>query len=876
LSITIGTQLGSHEIIALLGKGGMGEVYRARDTRLKREVAIKILPEEFSRDPDRVARFQREAEVLASLNHPNVAAIHNLEVSNGFRYLVLELVEGETLADRIARGPIPVEEALTIAKGICEALAAAHEKGIIHRDLKPANVKITPGAQVKVLDFGLAKALESSPVQTTLSNSPTLLSGTMGGIILGTAAYMSPEQARGRAADERTDVFAFGCVLYEMLTGRPAFEGEDLTEILGRVVTTEPDWQRLPATTPPSIRRLLRALKKDPRHRLSDIRDARIEIDDADAHEVGPSVPSVQRRPVAWISALAIALALIVALAIPTWRYFRETSPPEVRLEIHTPSSNSAAFALSPDSRYIVYAASGDGTQRLWLRALNNTEARPIAGTDGAEGPFWSPDSRSIGFFAGNKLYRVEISGGPPQMVANSLRGRGVQGSWNAAGTILFDTAVAGPLWRVSASGGQPSVLQLGLGGSNQDKSPQFLPDGQHFLFYLGRFSPQERGVSGIYLGSLGGEQPKRLVLAEETNLAGAAFLPPNRLLYIKQGSLVARQFDLARGELSGDAIRVAAATSADYVVLGFSVSSNGDIAYRVGRTARSELAWLDRTGMTLEVITKDAGTPDLSRDGQRVAFQRIDENNSDVYVMDLLRGTSKRFTFDGAADEDPVWSPDGTQIAFRSTRKGSSDLYIKPSDGSGEEQLLLENPNLKLPQDWSKDGKFLLYAENDPKTGYDLWTLEMTGKDGKKQPVVTDPADQRNGQFSPDGRWIAYESSRSGKFDIFVQAFPKPGSQWQVSMAGGITPRWSANGKELYFIAPDGNFMAASVSISGATFEAGVPKVLFPFGRATNAMFKHQYAVSPDGRFLVVRGARESPLEPITLILNWHPEQKK
>jgi eukaryotic-like serine/threonine-protein kinase len=479
--------------------------------------------------------------VLASLNHPHIAAIHSLEEAAGSRFLVLELVEGETLAERIQRGALPIDEALTIGKNICDALEAAHEKGIVHRDLKPGNVKITPEGQVKVLDFGLAKALDNAAANPPLSNSPTLsMAATNAGIILGTAAYMSPEQAKGRAVDRRADIFAFGCVLYEMLTGRPAFDGEDVTEILGRVVTAEPDWNRLPAGTPPPIRQLLRrALRKDPRQRLGDIRDARIEIEEAGmrAAEIVAPAPARRTRP-AWIASLAVAALVIVALAIPAVRHLRETAEPEMRLEINTPSTTAPfEFALSPNGRYLVFVANGDGRQQLWLRALDKTEAQPLSGTDGAELPFWSPDSRSIGFFASSKLYRVDIAGGPPQALAAAPRGFG--GTWNADGTILFAPSNLVPLARVAASGGDPVPVTRLVPGQGRQLLPQFLPDGRHFLFLTAVINPE---VQGIYLASLDGGEPKRLTAAD----TAGAFLPPDRLIFIRQDALVSRKLDIA------------------------------------------------------------------------------------------------------------------------------------------------------------------------------------------------------------------------------------------------------------------------------------------------------------------------------------------
>jgi Tol biopolymer transport system component len=877
LALTPGTRLGVYEVTAQIGVGGMGEVYRATDGNLKRQVAIKVLPASVAGDADRLARFQREAEVLASLNHPNIAIIHGLEKSDGATGLVMELVEGPTLADRIAQGPIPIDEALPIAKQIAEALEAAHEQGIIHRDLKPANIKVRPDGTVKVLDFGLAKAMQpAAAASSSLSMSPTITTPAMtqAGIVLGTAAYMAPEQARGKIVDKRADIWAFGCVLYEMLTGRRAFDGEGVTEILGRVVTVEPDWSRLPAATPASIQRLLRrALKKDSRQRLGDIRDARVEIEEVgtEAERSAAAAPARGAR-LAWIAPLAITASVIVALAIPTVRHLREPSPREMHLQIVTPSTPAPfEFALSPDGRYIVFVASGDGPQRLWLRALDKVDEQPMAGTEGADLPFWSADSRSIGYVASGKLYRIDIAGGPPQFLANAPGAVG-PGAWNADGTILFGPTSTSPLLRIAASGGEATaVTRLDSPHQSNHRSPQFLPDGRYFLFY----AVGQEQASGIYLGSLDGGEPKRLMASS----APGQFLKPDLLVFLQQGALVARRLDIARGALTGDAVTLAVPVP-NRAIRDFSVSVAGQVAYRPGGSGRRELTWFDRTGRAVGVADPDANNldfPDLSPDGGRMAASRTVRSNRDVWLMDVVRGGFTRLTFDAARDYPPVWSPDGMWIAFSSDRTGTFNLYLKSSSGAGTEKLLLETPNVKTPQDWSKDGRFLLYYEVDPTTARNLWALEMTGTERKPRVVVSTRYDTTMAQFSPDGRWLAYQTNESGRFEIVVQSFPEASGKWQVSSNGGIAPRWRADGKELYFVAPDRKLMAVPVIPSGSTFEAGTPVMLFPTGIVTNSIIgKHQYAVSRDGRFLINHIVEESVVSPITLILNWNPGQTK
>jgi eukaryotic-like serine/threonine-protein kinase len=889
LSISIGSKLGSIEVLSTIGRGGMGEVYRARDTRLGRDVAIKILPDEFSRDPDRLARFQREAEVLASLNHPNIAAIHSLEEVQDARFLVLELVEGETLAERISRGRLPVDEALHIAKGICEALEAAHEKGIVHRDLKPANVKITPEGNVKVLDFGLAKAYEPQPGNHALSNSPTMgsmVAATSVGVILGTAAYMSPEQAKGRSVDRRSDIFAFAAVLYEMLLGRPAFEGEDLTEILGRVVTADPDWSRLPANTPAVIHKLLRrGLKKDPRQRLGDIRDARLDIEEAlmePATTTTPVTRAVRHPRLAWIIAAA-AMLIATGLAIPAMRHVSEPTPAEMRVDINTPPAGASAYAtylaLSPDGSRIAFVADAGGTTKLWLRALNRTEAQPMEGTDGAALPFWSPDGRSIGFFNFQlaKLYRIDVGGGPPTVLADAPRGSG--GAWSPDGTILFSPAANTPLWRVAASGGEAVPLtKLDPPRQTSHRFPTFLQDGRHFLFYATGSADE----SGIYLASLDGTEAKRVSPAD----TAAAYIPPDWVLFVRQTSLVARRLDLARGELLGDTATLANLVAFDRGLAQglFSVSGTGRIAYRstVGVTQK-QLTWFDRTGKALGVAgepdSNSVGYPQLSADGRRLAITRAVQNNGDIWLLDLARSGLSRLTFDEALDSYALWSPDATHIVFSSQRKGGiTNFYMKSSAGSGADELLFENPNVKIPQDWSSDGRFLLYYEVQPKTGRDLWVLDMTTKELKPRVVANTPFEEKEAQFSPDGRWVAYETNESGRFQIVVQSFPDVSGKWQVSTAGGTQPRWRADGKELYFIAPDSKLMAVPVNGSSAAFEAGTPVALFQTrisGGGALPPNRPQYAVSRDGRFLINQDIEDSATSPITLILNWQPPGK-
>ena len=921
MSLLPGTRIGPYEIVGSLGAGGMGEVYRATDTSLGRQVAIKILPAAFAADPERLARFEREARTLALLNHPHIAAIYAVEKSGpstlsassgqagsgqaGTLALVMELVEGEDLSQRIARlrapgasarqAGMPLDEALPIAKQIAEALKAAHEQGIVHRDLKPANIKVRSDGTVKVLDFGLAKALDPRPVSATTDNSPTITSpadfrhgygvaGTEAGMILGTPAYMSPEQARGITVDKRADVWAFGVVLYEMLTGQRLFAGATVSDTLAAVLKTEPDWTTLPAGTPPPIRRLLRrCLEKDRKRRLDSAAAARLEIDDAltasptaegaSAAGVPAATPSSRGRgPL--LAALALAVALVAAMALPTLRYLRQTpppAPPEMRVDIATPATDRPLqFALSPDGRSLVFVASGDGPLRLWLRRLDQTEARPLPGTEGAAFPFWSPDSRSIGFFAAGKLLRVDTTGGAPQVVA-AAGGLGVSGSWSADGTILFPQQTIGPLWRVAATGGEPkAVTRLDSPRQVSHRVPHFLPDGRHFLFYAAG-TPE---AAGIYLGSLDGGAPPRLTAAD----SAGAFLPPDRVVFVQQGTLVARRLDLARGALTGDPVTLADRVGVDPSARGgFAVSGAGPLAYRAGGNASRHLTWVDRTGLAVGVAGEPdqnaPNHPELSPDGRRVAMRRTVQGNTDLWLLDLVRGGMTRLTFDAALENAPIWSPDGMRIAFSSNRAGVIDLFLKPSNGSGAEERLVDSPNNKTAQDWSADGRWLMYYETNPTTGSDLWTLDMAAADRTPRVVANTPADELLAQLSPDGRWVAYQTNESGRFEVVVQPFPDAGGKWQVSSSGGAAPRWRADGKELYFLAPDATMVAVPVKAVGTSFEAGTPVRLFPtriVGGGTVAENRPQYAVAHDGRFLINQPVAEATAAPITLILNW------
>jgi Tol biopolymer transport system component len=902
--LTTGARLGPYEIQTRIGSGGMGEVYRATDTNLKRAVAIKVLPESVATDRDRLARFQREAEVLASLNHPNIAAIYGLERSTAITALVMELVEGPTLADRIGQGPIPVDEALAVARQIAEALEAAHEQGIIHRDLKPANIKVRPDGPVKVLDFGLAKALEPVSARADATASPTITSPAMMtgvGVLLGTAAYMSPEQARGKVVDKRSDIWAFGAVLYEMVTGRRAFPGEDVADVLVAVLSKDPDWTALPPDTPEFVRRLLRRLlQRDRRRRLADIADARLELEDGASAAAGSgnlSAPVlVERRR--WLPWAIAGLFAVVATAsgIVALQHLGE-APEEVRplrFTIGRPEdailtaafgrrlSTTPQLAVSPDGRYVAFVAMTQNVRSLWLRSLETLEFRRIPGTEEASSPFWSPDSRLVAFFAEEKLKKVPIDGGSPTVVTDA-GGVGLGGAWNRDDVIVFSPGFplgAGPiqtetaLVRVSAAGGAKSPVTK-LDSSRGDLLhgwPSFLPDGRHFV-YLAQIGPRGIGVEGrrgeLRVGSLDG--------AESATIANADSAPAyasGHLFFWRDGAEFVQPFDPLTRMLTGDPLPIADQVGRDQAAWApaFSVSQNGVAVYAQNALQNSRLVWKDRTGRELGTVgdpglyTNVALAPDERRLAVSVATGR--PPNQDVWVIDVTTGDQSRLTFAPDNDSLPTWSPDGSQIAFYSERNrpGSGDVYAKTATGGGPEEPLLISGESKVPTDWSPDGKFILYTSV---RGFDLWLLPVTG-DRKPIPFLQGPFIEDLGAFAPTGRWIAYRSNESGTEEIYVQPFPATGAKFQISRGGGTQPIWRRDGRELFFLAPDGTMMAASIA-AGAQFEFSTPRPLFASGVDSSVgTLRRTYTVTRDGqRFLLNVPERSSPVE-LSVIVNW------
>jgi eukaryotic-like serine/threonine-protein kinase len=900
MTLAAGAKLGPYEILAAIGAGGMGEVYRARDPKLGRDVALKVLPEAFARDAERMARFQREAKVLASLDHPNIASIYGLEDSGATHALVMALIEGPTLADGVRSGPIAINETLRIAKQICEALEYAHERGIVHRDLKPANVKVTNDDAVKVLDFGLAKAIEGDAASIDISTSPTMSRmATLAGVLLGTAAYMSPEQAKGKSVDRRADIWAFGCVLYEMLTGKMAFSGETVTDTLAAVIMKDPDWSLLPPATPIRVRVLLqRCLQKDPKQRLQAIGDARISLDDVLSGAADPAlagsprvIAPLWRRALPW----AVAVLLFVLLAPPlAFLYFREAphaAAEPVRFEISPPARVTATFfAISPDGRQLAFAAAGsDGVTSLWIRPLGSLDARRLAGSESTQVPtfFWSADSRYIALGDGGKLRTIDVSGGAAETLCE-ISGIILGGSWNRDGVIIFGTTNTG-LMRVSANGGPASpltTLDASRGEAFHDL-PQFLPDGRHFIYqsFSGKL-----GNLPVYVGSLNSkpeEQGSKEILSAESE---AIYVPSSggsgQLLFVRDGTLMAQPFDPQRLELSGAPVTVASQVAGFRNYGAFSASTNGLLVYVTGGAGTTfQPTWFDRQGKVLGTVGEpgDLVSLSLSPDGRGAAVSRVDSGVT-IWLLDFSRSTSERFTFGSAIAADGIWSPDGNSIIFASNPSGPSDLYQKPASSASDEGLLLKSSENKTPTDWSRDGRFLLYTVEDPKTAREaLWVLPLGG-DKKPFPFLHTEFDNDYGRFSPNGRWVAYQSDESGRNEIYVRTFTPDsptaasdaGGKWLISTEGGSEPRWGEDGKELYYLAADGKLMSVDIA-TNPVIQAGVPKALFQTPLPPRMGVRESWDLTPDGkRFLFLAPVGPSGEVSFTVVLNWQAGLKK
>jgi serine/threonine-protein kinase len=892
MSLENGSRVASYEILQPLGAGGMGEVYRARDTKLGRDVAIKVLPESFALDAERLARFQREAQVLASLNHPNIAQIYGFEDSrnSGVQCIVMELVEGEALDQRLRRGPIPVDETIRIAHEIALALEAAHERGIVHRDLKPGNVMVTPDGKVKVLDFGLAKAFEQT-TNPNVSNSPTLsFAATQAGIVLGTAAYMSPEQARGRSVDKRSDVWAFGCVIFEMLTGKRIFDGTDASEILAGVIKSDPEWTQLPESLPPMLRVFLRrCLEKDPKRRVHDIGDVRLALEgafDVPAVASSTTLPAAQ-HPSSVRTLAFVALAILVAAAVGgfvVWRMRPSTAQPVTRLSASAPSSvrigtpaTDGDLVISPDGSHMVFQSGQSvDTVQLFVRALDRLEPEPVRGLVAPRGPFISPDGNWIGYFEGATMKKVAMNGGPSVAICNFV-GAPRGATWGPNDIIFATSDAATGLLRVPAGGGDPQVLTK-PGPEADHTMPEFLPGGEAVLFtILPRAGIALDTAQIAVLNLKTGKQD--ILIRGGTNPRYAA---SGHIVYAAGGTLRAVPFDLNRLEVKGNPIPVVEnVLTKNQGAADFAISKNGTLSYITGvaqGSAERTLVWIDRQGHeeAIPVPTRAYVYPRIAPDGSRAALDIRDQEN-DIWIWDFSRRTLTRLTFDPGLNRGIAWSPDGKRLAFSAQREGGENVYWQAADGTGAAERLTKDQNEQLPNAFTPDGKRILYSQPGS-APFDIGIVDVEG-DHKVEMLFHSMYSELNAEVSPDGRWLAYESNESRTTEVYVRPFPDINAgRWQISTGGGTRPLWSRNGRELFYIS--GSKMMKVDIQTGAAFSAGTPEMLFQ-GGFISPQTGRNYDVTADGkRFLMIKDARpvdsSAPPSQLVVVLNWFEELKR
>ncbi|MDH3627367.1 MAG: serine/threonine-protein kinase [Acidobacteriota bacterium] len=874
-----GQQLQHYTLIEQIGEGGMGVVWKAKDTTLARDVAIKILPAAFATDADRRSRFEREAKLLATLNDPGIAGVYGLHEAEGISFIAMEFVPGEDLAQRLKRGPLPADEAIDVARQVAAALETAHQRGIIHRDLKPANIKLTPEGKVKVLDLGLAKALEteSSADPGSMSFSPTVTSaGTIAGTLLGTAAYMSPEQVKGKEADRRADIWAFGVVLHELLTGRATFAGETISETLASVLRDDVSDENMPAEIPASVRRLLtRCLDRDPKTRLQDIGEARIALSPEGLAAGGTAAATTaahRRTMLPWVVA-AVALLALVAVSWFALRGPRQPRTFEIRAEIAPPKehhflitgSNAGSLSISPDgTRMTFVASSGSGTPSLYLRTLGSSEPRILSGTEGATYPFWSPDSRQLGFFAEGKLKKLDLDGGAPLTVAVAGDGRG--GTWNEDGTILFAPDTQSPIKRVSTGGvlGEDvTKLDPERGGETTHRHPSFLPDGRHFLYVRGSHSAADADpVNSIWVGDVESDDTFEL-----TYSMSQAHYAQGHVFWVNEGFLMARGFSAEKLEFTGEGFAVGEGVvmQPNTWIAAFVVSGAGPILFQTGLTPERQLTWFDRQGQAQDTIG-NSGEYDfirLSPDDRSLAVTLLDgvSGQGDIWVYDLQRNVGSRLTFDEAHDVGPVWSPDGSRIAFASKRGGAHGIYVRAANGRGKAELLYANPLRSEAEDWSSDGKYIAFNSSPGKA--DLWIYSL--EDGTAEPFVTGDFDEGYARFAPNGEWIAYVSNESGRYELFLTRFPSGEGKWQLTRVGADwTVGWKKDGSEIFYIDLEGKLCSVKVELSDRVV-ADIPNCLFP------TQSGNSWTNNSDGeRFVLGVPDDQGSDYPITLLLNW------
>ncbi len=888
--LAAGNKLGPYEIVALLGAGGMGEVYRALDPRIGREVAIKVLPAAFSEEADRLRRFEQEARAAGALNHANVLAVFDIGNHQGSPYLVTELLDGETLRDRLNQGGIPRRKAIDFAIQLVEGLAAAHEKGIIHRDLKPENLFLSRDGRLKILDFGLAKLIQ--PEVTTAESSKLQTAGlqSLPGTILGTIGYMAPEQVRGKPADHRSDIFTFGTILYEMLTAKKAFHGETQADTLGAILHQDPP--DLSGTVPglqPGLQKIIsRCLEKSPEERFQSTRDLGFALEAISGYSESRSTviapaetaPIAARRPKTTFVLGGIALLFFITSTIFAFLYFsrKETRDGVIRFQLQQPGGsyvgNYNRTVISPDGKRVAFLSVAQfGQNMISIRSMDSLLSEPLNGTNAAVSVFWSPDSRYLGFFSGGKLKKIAVSGGTPEILCDAAAGRGA--SWNRDNVIIFAPDQNSPLYRVSGSGGEATKITE-LDEKNQEIShrfPRFLPDGKHFLYQVRRdqgdsyVSFRER-LAAVYIGSL--EDSK---LKKSLNIPSSAeYAHPGFLFFVRNGNLVANRFDVKSLEMKGEPFSLDQdiAGSDQFGGIDFSVSENGILIFRTQESVnREKLIWYDRGGRQTQTLSDpgEYGDPELSPDGNRLALARADSQTGvqDIWIHDSLRGMMSRFTFSGA--DDPTWSPDGSEIIY-----SNGDLYKTSAIGTKKPELLLKSSMDKVPVDWSSDGKYLLYVMHEGSTGSDLWVLPLQKKGSKPFPFLQSPFVEAHGQISPDARWVAYASDESGKYEVYVQSFPSPEQgKWKISSNGGTMPRWRKDGKELFYLSLDRKIMAAPIVSTATGLEPGLPADLFQTNAFAQFERRNRYVVSPDGsRFGVSTQITESP-PFVTAIVNWN-----